>query len=713
MNKTIFSLLSIILLLNMTYAITIYDPCLILGNCYTTNNDLPEINVNLEKSVFYIEAGEDFDVEFEIINTGDKEGLVLIQLQPDEDEDDEIYGKKTSKEITIQPNDTITLNYGVEVTSKAYDDEYKIPFKIITYYYDDEEYKILDEITKKITIHVDDFEDSIDVSLEENRFCVNNEAPFNTYLIFENEENNTFYIDPDVDSSELWVKVKSDIIEIQDDDEVKVPLIITKAMKEGEYELTIDTDVYKDEIYGEDKITFKKKFKVYFEDCDETNTNLYLKQTSATINKGNKLTINFNIYNYFDEDIVANLYAKSTKGVNVNFSQKNFLINDNRSVSGTITLDVSEVANTGLNLIEIYMDTPYASTSKTFNLTVLGSDLEINADTTEIPLGILGFQNITITNNSNEEKTIYIYPVSNNSDIISVTNTTNTIDAGESKTIKIKIIPKELGNKTYKLILSGDVSKEQIINYSSNTSESNTDIVKSYNTKLNPLVNEWNTLKVDFVNPYNVDLTVSFLVSGLGIESKTSKFVLSANQTRTIAVEYKATENTNNAYLTITTDLGTKNYPMSINLKYDESNPNNLVIRDLPTEIPFNNGNKVSKTFIVYNPNNFSVNGKIALYTSDNLNIGEKAFTIPANSEKEIIVDYTINSAINLTGTLNLYTNNILETYEVAYVQSLMFSQVGLFGLGFGNTMGIIFGVLIAIGIVIYLFASKKVVLRK
>jgi hypothetical protein len=35
---------------------------------------------------------------------------------------------------------------------------------------------------------------------------------------------------------------------------------------------------------------------------------------------------------------------------------------------------VSEVANTGLNLIEIYMDTPYASTSKTFNLTVLGSD---------------------------------------------------------------------------------------------------------------------------------------------------------------------------------------------------------------------------------------------------------------------------------------------------------------------------------------------------
>jgi hypothetical protein len=57
-----------------------------------------------------------------------------------------------------------------------------------------------------------------------------------------------------------------------------------------------------------------------------------------------------------------------------------------------------------------------------------------------------------------------------------------------------------LGNKTYKLILSGDVSKEQIINYSSNTSESNTDIVKSYNTKLNPLVNEWNTLKVDFVN---------------------------------------------------------------------------------------------------------------------------------------------------------------------------------------------------------------------
>ena len=145
-------------------------------------------------------------------------------------------------------------------------------------------------------------------------------------------------------------------------------------------------------------------------------------------------------------------------------------------------------------------------------------------------------------------------------------------------------------------------------------------------------------------------------VLGNDIETKTLNIQLNPNQTRTVDLGYMPGANASKANLEVSSNLGSNVYPINMSLIYDTENPKTLEIKEVPTTIGYLKNKTTKKTFKVYNPNNFSVNGTLKIIDNDNSVIAEETFSIGPNTEKEVETEYKLNN--NTSGIVKLIAGN-------------------------------------------------------
>ena len=88
-------------------------------------------------------------------------------MQPDEDDEDYFTAERVSKDIEILPNTEERVKYRIYIEDNSDFDKYRLPFKIIEYYYKNDKY-IQDSYSLYANIYVEEF-DLVDVYLENNK----------------------------------------------------------------------------------------------------------------------------------------------------------------------------------------------------------------------------------------------------------------------------------------------------------------------------------------------------------------------------------------------------------------------------------------------------------------------------------------------------------------------------------------------------------------
>ncbi len=701
-TKIFFSIFAIVFALSAVSAYYIpetFDPCL-FGYCFDEESE-PNITVTLEQTNYYIESDKTLDLYFVIKNTGDKAGNIIIQMQPSEDDEDYFTAERVSKELEILPNSEETVKYRIYVDEDADYEKYKLPFKIIEYYYNNGKY-IQDSYFVYANLYVEEF-DLIDVYLEDNQVCVNYDAPYYTNLVFYNDSSRTYYVSPKV-KSDLMISTKSDLIEVRRDRKVKVELKINKELPIGEYDILIKQDIYEDTVYSNAKY-LEKTLTLEVVDCVAENLSVYIPTRSLNMKSTETKQINFSLTNSTGEDMSVYLsYKTSDPSIAVTFPTQQVSVRDDYSYSNNFKI-ITSGTSSGYKTVTIIVETPYATIEKEITINVAKSDLELSTSTLDIPLGLKGTQEITLSNNTNYTMNLYLAIKPNYVDTL-ILNTNNlTLTAGQSKTIKVDITPNTLGNKEYIFVVSGTKNLEYVLNYTSNSEIDNVNFVSNYDFKTNPKVNTWNNLSVTLYNPYNFTTNVTLSVEGYDVQTKNLNIQLNPNQTRTVALGYMPGNNASKANLVIGSNLGTKTYPITLDLIYDTENPKPLEFKEVPTNVGYLKDKVTKETFKVYNSNNFSVNGTLKIIDNNNLVIAEKAFSVSPNSEENVEVKFSLSE--NTSGIIKLIAGNSVKDYNVVFTEKTGFFETGLFGLGIGNTLSIIFGAIIIVGLLVFFIVRR------
>jgi beta-galactosidase beta subunit/5-hydroxyisourate hydrolase-like protein (transthyretin family) len=702
-TKILFSVFALIFTISTISALYIpetFDPCLMYGICFEEESE-PNITVSLEQTTFYVESDKTLDLYFIVKNTGDKAGNIIIQMQPEDDEEDYFTAERVSKELEILPNSEERIKYRIYIEDNADYDKYKLPFKIIEYYYKNGDY-VQDSYFLYANIYVEEF-DLIDVYLENNEICVNYDAPQYTNLIFENDSSRTYYISPKI-RSDLMISVKSDLIEVRRDREVKVELKINKELPLGEYDLVIKQDIYEDTVYTNPKY-IEKTLTLEVVDCVEENLFVYMPTKTLTMDSDDTKQVSLSVTNSTGEEMPVYFeYKTSDPSITVTFPNKYLSLKDNTNKQNNFKIITSNTSS-GSKTVTIIVETPYTTIEKDITVNVTKDNLEISSNYIDIPLGLKGTQDITLTNNTNNNMSLYLAIKPNYTDILLLQTNNLTLSAGQSKTVKVEITPKTIGSKEYTFVIAGSVNKEYTLNYTSNSEVSNINFVSNYETKTNPKVNFWNNLKVTLYNPYNFTTMVSLKVLGNDIETKTLNIQLNPYQTRSVDLGYMPGASASKANLEVSSNLGSNTYPITMNLIYDTENPKALEIKEVPTTLGYLKEKTTKETFKVYNPNNFSVNGTLKIIDNNNLIIAEKTFSISPNSETDVDVEYKINT--NTSGIIKLIAGNSVKDYNVIFTEKTGFFETGLFGLGLGNTLSIIIGAIIIVGLLVYFIVRR------
>ncbi len=671
-----------------------------------TITDKAELEVYVQQENYYVNPDQTLEVWFDAINQGNKDGKVTIQLQPDEDDEDYFTAEKTSLTEEIGSNDTIEIKYKIRIEDKTPSDTYKVPFKVFRYYKDQYgNWAYQSDQTIEVTIHVNEYE-PVDIELEDDVICTGTEAPFVTNLVFTNEGSKNYYIKPKPKSEDLWPKVSgSEIIEIQKDKDTKVEVKFNKIPMVGEYDLEIKQDLYENKLYENPKY-FEKHLTVKVSNCKSEFVNLFINNDSVSVKQGEKGTISFDLINTTGSSMPVSISAESDDPtLNVVVGSEATVLETGQDYIGYVYVYPTDYTTSGLKTVTVTVTTPYSTETDSASIVVEKNSLNVTANPVEIPVGTKGSQTVTLQNNSGNKLSLNLYVTSGSTDSVSLSSNTLTLEAGETKTVTVGIVPKTLGSKKYTFGTTGSYTVSKEFFYSSNTSTTPSNFVVSYMANAETIVGKTVLLPVTLSNPYDSTITATMKLKGQeGVTSKTAYVVLNPKTQTSTTLEYTAyTAGTLKPTLEISTELGVENYPVTLKVKADASSANVLEIVDMPTEIPFVNGNEVTITFKVSNPNAFEVKSNtLRLTLEDGTVVGEKTFNIGSNAEKEITVKYTVESDEETTGTVSLVSGASENEYTVDFVKDSSFGNAGLFGLGFGGTLGIILGIVIVVLIILY-----------
>ncbi|PIU22402.1 MAG: hypothetical protein COT14_01450 [Candidatus Diapherotrites archaeon CG08_land_8_20_14_0_20_30_16] len=684
------------------------DVLIAIGNAL---GGIPDISVSVVKDIYYVDSGKTVDIKFEIENTGDYPATVIIQFEPDEDDEDYFTTNETSDKTIVEANTTKTMKFKIDVDKHTPSDGYYLPFKIMPYYTKFGGTYTLAEDTIDVEVHVDEYDDYLDVRLEDDVLCYNSELPYSTYLIFSNEGNDTYYIEPKVKSEELWPTVKSDIIEIPEDEEVKVKVNFNKTVSIGQYELTIKEDIYENKLYKNPK-HFEKTLEVNVENCNSYYSNFYVSPSAQNVKANDKATFSFDFSNTTDNDLPVSFsgYADD-QSVSVVFPSDTIIVEKNHNYTGQFYVMTSSYTKAGVKNITVRATTPYTSFEKKLIVNVLSDSLTVSADSIDVPVGLKGTQTITIKNSSTTQYVLALAVDPQNSDSFALSQNALTIDAGMTKTVYVNITPKTIGSKNYVFIVSGSVNKQTVINYTSNSEQDIASFVTGYQNKVNAVSGDWGTLPVLLDNPYDFATTLKVSLKPTNdVTSKPQNVTLGPKQKKSIDLQYLITSDakTVKATLVIGSEVSSAEYPIYFTISQDASNTLALEITGLPEAIAFVNNSDSELTLKAKNPNAFEIKGaSIKFLLNDSKVVGEAIFNISANAEKNVKVKYKIESDEDTTGSIVVKANGVENTYDVVYTKETGFFKTGLFNLGVGGTISIIIGAIIVVLIILY-FALRK-----
>lgn len=666
--------------------------------------DSANISVSAEQLNYYVQHGETLDVKFFAENQGNLDGFVTIQLQPDEDDEDYFTSESTSKTQDVATNTEEEIKFKLKINEDTPSDEYTVPFKVLKYITDAQGETQQTSSIIKITLHINDY-DPVDVKFEDDVVCANTGETFTTNLVFTNEGSKTYYILPKLKSEDLWPKVKSDIIEINEDIDTKVEVTFNKIPMIGEYKVKLEQDLYESKLYTNAKY-FEKFLTVKVANCKSEFVNLFVNNDSISVKQGEKGTISFDLINTTGTSMPVSISAESDDPtLNVVVDNTDAVLSTGFDYVGHIYVYPTDYTSAGIKTVTVKATTPYSTETDSASIVVVKSGLNVTANPVEIPVGTKGAQTVSLQNNTGTKLSLNIYTIGEGSDIVTANTNAITLNAGETKTVTVGIVPKTLGAKKYTLQITGGFTLSKELFYGSNTSTTPSSFVVSYTANAETILGKTVLLPITLSNPYDSTITATIKFKGAeGVTSKIAYVVLNPKTQTSTTLEYTAyTAGTLKPTLEVSTELGVENYPVTLKVKADASSANVLEIQDMPTEIPFVNGNEVTISFKVSNPNAFEVKGNtLRLTLEDGTVVGEKTFNIGSNAEKDVTVKFTVESDEETTGTVSLISGVSENEYTVDFVKDSSFGNAGLFGLGFGGTLGIILGIVIVVLIILY-----------
>jgi|GEM_PF-2630938 len=688
-------------------ALTIpYNPCWFI-DC-TGNLTADNLAVTIDDTQYYVEDDDTLDVEFTIKNTGNIEGSVTIQIDTSYDDFEDYFtvNGQPSKTVDVLPGEEDTLTFKIYVDHVP-DDDYSVKFKIFKYYENQNGNTIdLEDSTKTIHLNVDDFED-IDVELEDNVICYGQEYPAKTYLVFTNDTSKDYYFnDFEIESNEdLWPNVKSHQFEIPNDDETKVEIKFRKEAPLGTYEIEIDQKLHVGSMHSATTRNFNKTLKVYVENCDAYYNSFSVTPQTQNIKTNDRVSFNFYFYNESNTDMPVYLKGiVNDSSMNISFPNDTKLVLANQPYQGTFSVFTSSNTTPGLKTITLTAETPYRTYTKTIQVNVLKSDLSVNSNSIDVPVGLKGKQEIKIQNNTTANVLLALTIEPQGQDVILLNKTALNINAGETQSVYADVIPRSVGSKSYILHIAGSIDKDVTINYTSNSEAGIVNYVSNYLSKANAVNGVWTTLPVVVNNPYNFETTLKLrLLPTDSITSKTSTVILAPKQTKTVEVQFIANTNEKNAKATleVVSDTTNNTYPVYVIVNPDTSFTNALELPGAPTTIQYTSGES-DVTLKVYNPNGFAIKyAQLKLLNVDGNILGSNTFIIGPNATIDVEVNFILDSAEPTTGTIVLTANNSENSYDVAYTKA-GFLSTGLFNLGLGGTISILLGALIIILLIVY-----------
>lgn len=676
----------------------------VLSNIFSQTIGNNEVTLNVPKTTYLMESDDTFDVEFSVTNNSvsydnpvTNSYKVEFTFEDEDDQDNFDIQKSVFTGDICGPNQydsycsTNDLKAKIHIRDRISSDTYKIYLEL----------SVNDRFVGRIpiSVSVDEHNDILDVKLEKDTFCID-EAPYSTNLIFTNDSSSDYYIIPKMKSDDLEPRVRDSEVKVDNDKERRVFIEFEREPAIGQYELELDSTYRR--IGSNTENDIKKKMTVTISDCTSDNQNIIIRNSNISVRTGERVPIIYEIRNTANESMQVFFRVESQDStLNVTQDLTNATIRAKGSITNTIYVTPNPSAQ-GTKRITVYASTPYASLSASTNVNIIKSNVDISQKSINAVLGTKTVADITVTNNTPSTVTINLTNTSNNDDTVYFAEDTLTLAPNETKIAKLNIVPRSLGTKTVTMNVGGDSSISKDIIYKVNATMQSPSFVDNYVQRMKVEKNSTNNLQVSLYNSNNftIDLTIG-LEGDEDIQSGSAQVTgLKPQERRAVNIPFSVGNIPPKKYnmnLVVSTELGQKKLPVVIGVDTDVSNTSPLEVSNMPVSIPFAKGKAKEVTFKIKNNNSLTINdASIKIYDGQKL-ISTQVFTIGANETKDVKTSILLNNDSSSIGKVILSGTDSSKEYEFTLTPSDSFVDTGLFGLGLGNSIGVILGLIVLV----------------
>jgi len=670
--------------------------------------DVDYVSATLNRDTYMLQRGDELkiDVTFKRVCSNNDSTDVFSQLYVEDDEQDYFETKRISREFSLKCGETKKVRFKVNVNNDTPpQDTYTFYFK----YHTANNSNFTEE--KEITVNVDNFED-IDVRLQKDTFCYNQDS-YETYLVYNNDSAEDYIISTKVKSNELWPNIPTKKVEVKSyDEKEKVYLKLNRKVSVGDYNLKIDTTVWKegDTLY-KNPINFQKDLTVHIVDCKKSNAEFEVSNLINDVKLGQEGLAYLNVLNKGQEELPVELRVNTDdKSLVLVLETKSKILKAGDLLRDTLHIRSTKFTSPGIKTITLSLITPYQTITRNLVINVEESDLTSSYKVVKTQVGLKAVEEVILTNHSAVSMNLTLNAISGDNDLLTLNNNVLSLAPGESKSVLITISPKTEGYKKYNLQLRGDMTKDIELYYSVSGKAPTPMFVSNYTRNYNADATGTNNISVIVSNPYNFSETLTLGLDKSDLFKYTPQtVVLKPGETKVVNIPYfLGSVNAGNysANVVVSSDLGTNTLPIKVRVKPDLTNMSALTIIDMPVKLTFVKGEDTTYKFKVHNPNNMVVSNAV-LQIKNGLDVLSMVpLTLNPNEDKE--VEIVLNTDTNeFIGTVSVGVNDKTSDYTVTFT-TVKSNMAGLFGLGFGSTLGIILGLIIVLLVIVLLVLNSK-----
>ncbi len=673
------------------------------------DNDIYVV-VKSDQESYDVDSGDsiDIDFEFEYENTTNNNDVKIIAHLV-ADEDDEFDIEDDYQELTLNPNESNELTFEIDVDNSTDSDDYDFTLELEIDWGADTTEKDID-----LELRIDELDDDLEISLSKTIFCTGDEI-FYTELEFENESNDDYLVkNIKLDNADLWPKLEDTSIMVDEDEDESITVDFVKTALPGTYELEFEADLYYGGSTSDSKNHYETEFKITIQKCEETNVTLISNNTGSypEVKPNEPAYLYYTLKNQTNKDMPV-VFSVSTDDdtMSITVSPKTKIVPPYSEASIKVIVIPTDRTTPGIKTVNLSAITQYGVNLKqTGYVNVVYNNFDIEYNVPVVKLGLKATQNITITNRGNSSTTITLR-ATGSEDTIYLNKSSLTLNPDESAIVKLNIVPKSLGYKSFNLELNNVVYKFSKTMYYSVSGKASTPIfIKSVKSDAYGLKNANNTLPIILSNQYDFDITLKLNLEGNGISSMPQEIILNAKDTKAMNLSYFAGDINPGTYtfsLITRSELGTTTLPIKLKIIENLSSLSGLELTEIPLEVYFSEGQEFTYNWKVTNHNNSDLTDAVIKVIKNDELISTRVFAIGAGATENIETILNINEDEEFIGKVILIAGNNETQYDVIFTPNNGFMS-GLFSLGVGSTLGIILGILIIILVLVIAFWPNK-----